>query len=111
MSYSVPCAASELMLEPSELKGVLDLFFRSAPPKIQDAKIFLESLNFTGLSRSMHALKGLALSLHMSRMGELAAKAERSDLLSPESLNEIIRQLEIELHEIQNIVDEYYQNE
>ena len=108
MTYSVTRTASELMLEPQDLKAVFEVFFLSTSAKITESRTFLHSGDLKALSRSMHALKGLALSLHMISIGELAAIAERADSLSPEALLEILDQLEKELKVIQKEVQAFY---
>lgn len=108
LPYCVPRVSSELMLEPSELKGVIDVFFRTASSKIEVARLSIQSGELEGWSSNMHALKGVALSLHMNRLGELAAAAEQSDLLLPAALPGIVDQLEIELHDLREAVDAYY---
>lgn len=109
MAYSVTAVATELMLEPAELKKVLDVFWGSAADKLEEAGQTILSGELTNLSQKMHALKGVAFSLHMTRLGEIAAKAERLDLLSQVAWLEIVKQLEAELRELREAVDAYYQ--
>ena len=56
----------------------------------------------------MHAIKGIALSLHMTGIGELAAIAERTDSLTPSALDEIIEQLETEVRAVRETVQVFY---
>jgi HPt (histidine-containing phosphotransfer) domain-containing protein len=106
--YSVTLVAAALMLTPQELKPILDVFFKSASVKIVELREALSSDDLLRFSRSMHALKGLSLSLHMTLIGNLASNAELTDLQPKNALPEIVNRLEDELRKIKSIVDEYY---
>jgi len=96
------------MLEPAELKSILEAFFRSAFVKIEDSRRFIQAGDLKSFSLVMHAFKGLALSLHMIHLGELAAAAERVDSFSPAELPGIVEQMETELSEIKDSVEAFY---
>lgn len=106
--YSVTCVASALMLTPEELNPILDIFFKSASVKIAELREALSCDDLQRFSRSMHALKGLSLSLHMTLIGNLAAEAELTDLLPKNALSEIVNRLENELQQVKSIVDKHY---
>ena len=91
------------------MKGMLELFFMSASKKIDESKTFLQFGDLSGFTRDKHALKGLAFSLHMNRLGELAAEAERGESLAQALLQEILGRIEAELQEIRKSVDAFYQ--
>ena len=97
------------MLEPADLKSILEAFFRSAFVKIEDSRRYIQAGDLKSFSLVMHAFKGLALSLHMIRLGELATAAERVDSFSPEALPTIVDQMEAELLVIRKSVDAFYQ--
>lgn len=108
MTYSITHVAKLLMLEPPDLKNVFDVFFRSAEGKIEESRRFLITGDFAGMARSMHAIKGIALSLHMISIGELATMAERTDSLSTDALCEILDQLEEEVRDVRETVQMFY---
>ena len=108
MTYSVTRVASQLMLEPHELEMIFDTFFQSAASRLTESRVFLKSGDLTSLSRSMHALKGMSLSMQMLRLGELAVQVEESDALPPDSVQKLLDQMDSELIELHQTVQAFY---
>ena len=92
------------MLEPEELKEILEAFFEDAPQLLDVGCRASQAGDWQQLSRSMHSLKGAAFNLRMDRLGELAARAEKGGQLSLQTLQEI----RVELGYVEKVFHEYF---
>lgn len=108
MAYSIDIAASELMLEPEEMKEILAAFFEDAPGLFEQGKQALQDKDWQRLSRAMHALKGASLNMRMDALGALAAQAEHGEQLPLSTLQGIIQDIEREMHQTQQIWRNYF---
>ena len=108
MAYSIDNAASELMLEPEEMKEILEAFFEDAPTLLEQGKQALDDGDWQRLSRTMHALKGASLNMRMDALGASAARAEHAEQLPLSTLQGIIRDIERELHQTERVFHEYF---
>ena len=108
MAYSIDTAAAELMLEPDEMKEILEAFFEDAPALLGQGRVAVAESDGAKLSRSMHSLKGAAFNMRMNALGELAARAEKGTHLSSDILQQIMQGIETELLSVKSAFDEYY---
>lgn len=99
MAYLIEKASTELMLEPEELKEILQAFFEDAPSLIAAGRQAIAVADWSKLARSMHSLKGAAFNLRMEKIGTLAARAEHGDDLSADGLAELMQAMELELRQ------------
>ena len=108
MTYSIDNAASELMLEPEEMKEILAAFFEDAPSLFEQGSQALQDRDWQRLSRAMHALKGASLNMRMDTLGSLASRAEQAEQLPLPTLQAIFQDIERELHRTEQIFHEYF---
>ena len=108
MAYSIDTAAEELMLEPDEMKEILEAFFEDAPALLGQGKVAVAEGDSGKLARSMHSLKGAAFNMRMDALGELAARAEKGNHLSADILQQIMQGIDTELLSVKQAFDDYY---
>lgn len=76
MSYDVEKAASELMIEPSDLTMVLEYFFSEALDIFEEYERALKSSDCKALKKIFHTLKGSSSNLRLTSLSKLAADLE-----------------------------------
>ena len=108
MSYSVKVMAEELMLDPSDVREIVEAFFEDAHPLLQEGKAAFQTGDRQLLSRKMHALKGSALNMRMESLGRLAAQAEKNAPFSDPELAEILTAIQNELAAVEASVISFY---
>lgn len=108
MSYSVEKAATDLMLDPDELKEILEAFFEDAPGMVERGRRAMESQDWENLARSMHSLKGAAFNMRMDVLGELAEMAEKAGQFPRLRQQELLQEIETELKQLAQDVRAYY---
>lgn len=107
MPFSVQHAAQDLMMEPEDLQEIFAVFFEDTPLLLEQGKLAWKNTDWLQLSRNMHAIKGAASNLRMNTLGELAARAEKGEHLSPQQLQDLLEELETELHKIERVYQDY----
>lgn len=108
MSYSIEEAAAELMLDPEDMEDILAAFFEDAPKLMLEGLVSLKAGEMEKMSRVMHSIKGSALNLRMKKLGALAARAEKNGTLTPQALEEILGQMNVELAAIEKNYHSFY---
>ena len=108
MSFLFEKASAELMLEPEELKEILQAYFEDAPQILAQGRQAADRQDWLGLARSMHAFKGASFNLRLDRLGELASRAEQGNALPLANLFEVLQALEVELRKTETEVADFF---
>ena len=108
MSFLIEKASSELMLEPDELKEILQAYFEDAPQMLEQGRLAVGRQDWSSLAKNMHSLKGASYNLRLDRLGELASLAEQGNTLTIAKLNEVLQAIELEMRNTEAEIAAYF---
>jgi HPt (histidine-containing phosphotransfer) domain-containing protein len=108
MSFLIQRACAELMLDPAELKEILQAYFEDAPQMLAQGQQAADSQDWVRLAKSMHALKGASYNLRLERLGELANMAEQGKSLPTAKLREVLQAIQMEMQRAETEIADYF---
>lgn len=108
MSFLLEKATAELMLEPDELKEILQAYFEDAPQMLEQGRLAVGRQDWSSLAKNMHSLKGASYNLRLDRLGELASLAEQGNALTIAKLNEVLQAIELEMRNTEAEIAAYF---
>lgn len=76
MTYDIENAAQDLMLETSDLKEILDIYFPAALELIAECEAAYSKEDYRKMAAAMHSLKGSSYNLRLKEIGDLASQYE-----------------------------------
>lgn len=111
MKINIEKFASNMGLEPKDIKSLYTTFFTEMNENITSLKIAIKEENNNTIKDIMHNIKGVCLNLELNELGEYSEKVydeiKQNDF---SNLKDFISYFDTEIELIQEIVTMYYNN-